>query len=185
MVPAGCRSRCVSSTLRRPQEQDGEAGPLPEFLADDEDQEKRQRRRSATTRRRRMTSHRGTASAVPPLLGGRRTAPVPFLLAEAERERRAGKGLSRRGPRRAPAVRPVPALPRHPAMTESLAGGAAAPAFDACRRNSRLRRRQGCATAFDRSRTRPSHRCRCPARRDGGCLRRLRCDRRLELEDRL
>jgi hypothetical protein len=40
MVPAGCRSRYVSSTSpHRRRSRKGEAGPLPEFLGDDEDRE--------------------------------------------------------------------------------------------------------------------------------------------------
>ena len=62
-------------------------------------------------------------------------------------------------------------------MTESLVGGAAAAPLSMRATASRhLRRRQGRATSFPRSRTRPSHRCRCPAQRDGGRLRRLRRD---------
>jgi ParB family chromosome partitioning protein len=38
MVPDGCRSRCVCIAPAAA-EQDSEAAPLPEFLAEDEDQE--------------------------------------------------------------------------------------------------------------------------------------------------
>jgi len=38
MIPAGCRSRFVVDVTSA-QEQDSEAGPLPEFLADDEDRD--------------------------------------------------------------------------------------------------------------------------------------------------
>ena len=137
---------------------------------------------------RRMKSRRGTARAVPhPSYQGagvqRRS---PFLLAGLKRKSAAGKGLSRRGSGERRAVRPIPALPRqssHDRISRRRRQRRAA--LDACHRSCRLRYRKGCAAAFDRSRTRPAHRCRRSAQRDGGRLRRLRCDWRLELEDRL
>ncbi len=80
----------------------------------------------------------------------------PFLWARLERESRAGKGLSRRGQRRAPGGSPHSCSPKESCHDRISA-------LDACRCKSHLRRRQGRATASDRARTRPAHRCHCSA----------------------
>ena len=69
-------------------------------------------------------------------------------------------------------------------MTESLLGGAAAAPLSiratAVVASAVVRAARQLLTDLERGRRIDAA---CSARRDGGCLRRLRCDRRLELED--
>src|ERR1700690_3562394 len=75
-----------------------------------------------------MKSRRGTAPAVShsSYQGAGVQRRPPFYWRGLKRKSGAVKGLSRGGSGERRAVRPIPALPRHPPMTEPLVGGATA-----------------------------------------------------------